>query len=96
VQARLKKNGQPWEISKAFRGAAVIGPWVPLADFPNYMDEAFTFELDGQPRQEGHGTEMQLSPSQILAYAHENFPLCEGDVVFTGKYLSWSRHMWSK
>eukprot|EP00884_Botryococcus_braunii_P018110 jgi/Botrbrau1/4983/Bobra.0396s0010.2 len=84
LQAQLKKNGQPWEISKAFRGAAVIGPWVPLGEFPAYMEEAFTFKLDGTLKQEGHGTDMRLSPAQILDYVDENFPLCEGDVVFTG------------
>lgn len=101
VQAQLKKMGQPWEISKAFRDAAVIGPWVPLAEFPTYLEEVFTFRLDGKLKQEGRGTDMRLLPDEILSFVEENFQLCEGDVVFTGMIQSYemtirvSRHLYN-
>ena len=84
MQAKLKKQGHPWEISKAFRGSAIIGPWIPIADFPEYLEEEFVFKLDGKPVQRGLGTQMTMCPDDALAYMDEHFPLCKDDVVFTG------------
>lgn len=84
VQAGLKKNGHPWEISKTFLGSAIVGPWVPVSEFPSYLSEGFTFSLDGQVRQRGQALQMTLSPEECIHYAAEFFPLCDGDVIFTG------------
>ena len=35
LQRRLKDNGHPWEIAKAFDGSAAIGEWVDLKPTPN-------------------------------------------------------------
>ena len=35
VQARLKKNGHPWEIAKAFDHSAVVGKFIPLKESYN-------------------------------------------------------------
>jgi 2-keto-4-pentenoate hydratase/2-oxohepta-3-ene-1,7-dioic acid hydratase in catechol pathway len=84
VQGALKKQGHPWEISKVFRGSAILGPWIRLHDFPNYLGEEFTFSLDGKVCQRGRGSQMRLSPEKCISYANQHFPLCDGDVVFTG------------
>src|SRR5258708_6102141 len=42
VQADLKKKGHPWELSKVFKNSAIIGPWIPIRDFPDYLEEEFT------------------------------------------------------
>ncbi len=88
LQAKLKKQGHPWEISKAFRGAAIIGPWIPLAEFPNYLDEEFVFKLDGEIVQRGVGTDMTMGPKEALEYMDQHFPLCAQDVVFTGEAIA--------
>jgi 2-keto-4-pentenoate hydratase/2-oxohepta-3-ene-1,7-dioic acid hydratase in catechol pathway len=84
LQAQLKKNGHPWEVSKVFDGSAIIGPWIPLAKFQDYLNQEFSFSIDGKIRQKGKGSEMRLLPLECLRYASEYFPLYEGDVIFTG------------
>jgi 2-keto-4-pentenoate hydratase/2-oxohepta-3-ene-1,7-dioic acid hydratase in catechol pathway len=84
LQADLKKKGHPWEISKVFRGSAVIGPWLSISEASTYLNEKFTFSLEGQIRQVGEGSQMRFSPEQCIAYANEFFPLQAGDVIFTG------------
>ena len=84
VQSRLKKEGHPWELAKVFRGAALIGPWIPLQEFPRYLEEPFTLTVSGKLRQEGRGTQMRLSPTECIRYAATHFPLCPGDALFTG------------
>lgn len=84
VQAQQKKNGHPWEIAKVFANSAVVGPWVKVQDFPHYLEEEFSFTLDGVLRQKSAGKNMRLSPAQCLSYASEFFQLCEGDLIFTG------------
>ncbi len=91
-QSRLKKKGHPWEVSKVFKNSAIIGPWLKVAELPvyfhqyagNYLEAEFTFQLDQVVLQVGKGKDMRLSPKECLKYAAEYFPLCEGDVVFTG------------
>jgi 2-keto-4-pentenoate hydratase/2-oxohepta-3-ene-1,7-dioic acid hydratase in catechol pathway len=83
-QAAQKKAGHPWTTSKVFIDCAVIGPWQRVSEFPNYLSEKFSFALDGQLRQQGFGTEMSLSPAECVAYISEFFPLCPGDLIFTG------------
>jgi 2-keto-4-pentenoate hydratase/2-oxohepta-3-ene-1,7-dioic acid hydratase in catechol pathway len=84
VQEQLKKNGHPWEIGKVFAGSAILGPWISLAEFPDYLERDFSFSLDGKLRQQGRGNQMRLLPKDCVSYAREFFPLCEGDVIFTG------------
>jgi 2-keto-4-pentenoate hydratase/2-oxohepta-3-ene-1,7-dioic acid hydratase in catechol pathway len=84
VQSHLKKEGHPWEASKVFTASAVVGPWISIQEFSDYLTMPFTFKIDGQLRQKGVGTEMRVSPVDCLRYAAGYFPLCEGDLLFTG------------
>ncbi len=83
-QAELKKNGHPWTTAKVFVDAAIVGPWIMLADFPDYKDTPFALELDGQLRQQAKMTDMIMSVMDILPYIESFFPLCPGDLIFTG------------
>lgn len=84
LQATLKKNGHPWTTSKVFPHSAIVGSFIPKNDFPHFVDEEFTFSLEGTVRQKGKGSEMTLSPAKCVAYVSEFFPLRPGDLVFTG------------
>jgi 2-keto-4-pentenoate hydratase/2-oxohepta-3-ene-1,7-dioic acid hydratase in catechol pathway len=84
VQGAAKRAGHPWTLAKVFADAAVLGPWIPVADIPGWLDEPFSFLLDGQKRQEARGREMRFPPAELVSFASRAFPLCRGDVLFTG------------
>lgn len=83
LQKKAKETGGPWEMGKVFPDAAVIGPWIPLENVDLY-DLTFEFSLNGEIRQQDNITHMRMNPVELLQYASEYFPLCAGDVLFTG------------
>lgn len=84
VQAHLKKTGSPWTIAKVFPDSAIVGPWQTIDQLPKYLETHFSFKVNGNLRQEGTATQMTLSPAECVAYLSEQFPLCPGDLIFTG------------
>ncbi len=84
LQATQKKNGHPWTTSKVFPDSAVVGPWVRISEFPNYLEENFTFMLNEEVRQQDMGKNMRMSPIEMVSYISEFFPLVAGDLIFTG------------
>lgn len=84
VQANLKKNGHPWEVGKVFFGAALLGPWIPIDQFSDYLQRPFQLFVNGQARQNGLGTDMRVNPNSCVQYAAQHFPLVSGDAIFTG------------
>jgi len=83
-QVEQKRLGHPWTTSKVFPDCAIIGPWLSLRAFPNYLEENFTFSLAGELRQSGFGKNMRLGPAACIAYISKYFQLVAGDLVFTG------------
>ncbi len=83
-QAELKKNGHPWTTGKVFPDAAVVGPWVPPSRFADYANKEFTFLLGGKVRQRGTANQMTMKIESAIEYASQFFPLCDGDLLFTG------------
>ncbi len=84
LQKKLKEQGHPWEISKCFKHSALIAPFVGQRDFPNWREEVFTLKVNGEIRQQGSLKEALFSPDQAIHHANDHFPLCDGDLVFTG------------
>jgi 2-keto-4-pentenoate hydratase/2-oxohepta-3-ene-1,7-dioic acid hydratase in catechol pathway len=84
LQSDLKKQGLPWEISKVFSDSAIIGPWLKLPDHQDILKEVFTLSINGALKQKGQAQEMRYSPEDCIRYAKECFPLCDGDLLFTG------------
>ncbi|WP_328716684.1 fumarylacetoacetate hydrolase family protein [Halomonas elongata] len=84
VQARLKDNGQPWEVAKAFDGACPMSAFLPLAETPNWNALEFSLEVNGERRQHGLGADMLFAVPMLLAEMSRHFTLLPGDVVLTG------------
>ncbi len=84
LQNLLKKNGHPWTIAKVFKDAAIIGPWIPVKDFSEYMDVEFSLAINNKICQKAYGREMMMKPAELLVYISEYFPVCKGDIIFTG------------
>jgi len=80
-QTKLKKEGYPWTTAKVFVDSAIVGPWRLL---DNLREEPFTLHIDGKLRQQAKISGMTLSPEDCVSYISHFFPLCEGDLLFTG------------
>jgi 2-keto-4-pentenoate hydratase/2-oxohepta-3-ene-1,7-dioic acid hydratase in catechol pathway len=85
LQRRLRSEGMPWELSKAFDNSAVVGSFVPLAELGKpVQDLRFEMRLNGEVRQQGHTADMLHTVDHIVAYASRYFMLKTGDLIFTG------------
>lgn len=84
LQGKLKKAGHPWTTAKVFPYSAIVGPFVLVEEFTEYEKEFFSLTVGGKEVQRGNAEQMLLSISEAIAYASQFFPLCEGDLVFTG------------
>lgn len=84
-QKKLKENGHPWEISKTFKNSAIVTPIKGLKDFDkNWQETHFIFKLNGEIRQTAKLSQAVMNADQIIHYIDHYFPLCDGDLVFTG------------
>ena len=84
LQMRLKEKGLPWEKSKGFDGAAVIGKWLPKSDFKDLNDLNFSLAKNGLEVQKGNTGLMLWKIDELIAYVSKFFMLKKGDIIFTG------------
>ena len=79
VQDSLKEQKLPWAQAKSFRGAAVLGDWVPFDARAEY-----SLAVNGNETQFGSLKEMSWTPNELLEKLAEWAPLQSGDILFTG------------
>ncbi len=84
LQKELKTKGQPWEISKCFKHSALLAPLVGQRDFPDWRTTPFEFFVNDERRQHAALTDAIFGPDQAIHHAAARFPICDGDLVFTG------------
>ena len=85
VQARLRAEGSPWEISKGFDGSAVVGDFIPVDEVAgNLQDLHFSLRIDGKEVQRGHTADMIFPVDEMIAYISRFYTLRMGDLLFTG------------
>lgn len=84
LQKRLREESQPWEISKGFDGAAVIGEWIDKEKFLDCQALHFSLDINGECRQEGCTSDMLCSIDRLIAYISQFFTLKTGDLLYTG------------
>jgi 2-keto-4-pentenoate hydratase/2-oxohepta-3-ene-1,7-dioic acid hydratase in catechol pathway len=79
LQAQAREKGDPWTLSKGFKGFAALGDFIDaVPPFP------FSLSVNGAVRQRGDTREMVFSIDRLLAYVDETFGLGRGDIVYTG------------
>lgn len=83
LQNELKKKGHPWEVAKAFDGAAPLSAFLRPEGIA-LDDIRFSLAVNGEPRQRGHSADMITGILPLLAYISGIFTLEPGDVVMTG------------
>jgi fumarylpyruvate hydrolase len=84
LQRKLKAEGKPWEISKAFDNSAVIGNFLPVAEFDDIQNIQFRLDLNGKTVQNGNSSEMIFPINELVAYVSRFFTVKIGDILFTG------------
>jgi len=83
LQTQLKNKGKPWEIAKAFDGAA------PLGDFKPFLNQdlqalEFTCHVNGQLRQHGRTKDMLYTVARQIHILSQTWALLPGDAIYTG------------
>lgn len=84
VQRRLKANGHPWEVAKAFDNSAVIGGFVPVTELGDIHTIEFRLDLNGKTVQQGNSADMIFPIEELISYTSRYFTLKIGDILFTG------------
>ena len=84
LQQRLRQNGEPWEIAKAFDGSAAIGTWIAKEELPVDSGIEFSLQINGNTVQEGNTRDMTHNIDNIIAYVSQFFTLKMGDIIYTG------------
>ena len=84
LQAQLKAKGLPWEKSKSFDGATVLGKWVDKNQFKNLQNLDFELTNNNKVVQKGNTALMLYTIDQLIAHVSQYFTLKIGDVLFTG------------
>jgi len=84
IQRKLKSNGHPWEISKAFDNSAVIGHFIPVSEISDVQNIEFHLDINGKTVQQGNSKDMIFPVDELIAYTSKFFTLKIGDILFTG------------
>ena len=85
LQQKFKRDGLPWEISKAFDNSAIIGKFVSIAEEGLNMDAIpFRLDIDGKTVQQGNTADMIFKTNEIIEYVSRYITLKMGDLIFTG------------
>ena len=84
LQRKLRSQGLPWEISKAFDNSAVTGTFMPLEQLGKVDNLSFHLDINGQKVQEGNTGDMLFSVVKLVAYVCRFFSLKIVDMIYTG------------
>ncbi len=84
IQRKLKSNGHPWEISKAFDNSAVVGNFIPVSEIRDVQNIEFHLDINGKTVQQGNSKDMIFPVDELIAYTSKFFTLKIGDILFTG------------
>jgi fumarylpyruvate hydrolase len=84
LQIKMREQGRPWEIGKAFDHSAPIGPVHRRADVGEVQAGAIALTVDGKTRQSSDLKNLIWSVNEVIANLSTLFALQPGDLIFTG------------
>lgn len=84
LQKKLRQEGKPWEICKAFDNSAVIGSFIRKEEAGDIQNIDFRLDLNGATVQQGNTRDMIFPVNELIAYISRFFTLKIGDILFTG------------
>ena len=84
LQMKMREQGRPWEIGKAFDFSAPIAPLRTRAEVGEIDAGEIRLEVDGEVRQKSDITHLIWSVPETIANLSTLFELQPGDLIFTG------------
>ena len=84
LQMRMREQGRPWEIGKAFDYSAPIGPITALRESGAIDAGAIALSVDGKAVQGSDITHLIWNVSETIAQLSTLFELQPGDLIMTG------------
>lgn len=84
LQMRMREQGRPWEIGKAFDYSAPIGPITSIEDSGEIDRGAILLTVDGKTTQSSDLTHLIWNVSETIAQLSTLFELQPGDLIMTG------------
>lgn len=84
LQMRMREQGRPWEIGKAFDYSAPIGPISTISETGEITSGAITLDVDGKRTQSSDLTQLIWSVNETIANLSTLFALQPGDLIMTG------------
>lgn len=84
LQMRMREQGRPWEIGKAFDYSAPIGPITPLAQRGALDAGAIALTVEGKTVQSSDITHLIWNVNETIAQLSTLFELQPGDLIMTG------------
>ena len=84
VQRQLIEKGLPWEKSKAFDSAAVLGGFIRKEELGDLGKLEFSLRKNGEVVQLGNSCDMIFAVDTIIEYISQFVTLKIGDLIYTG------------
>ncbi len=85
LQTKLRTDGLPWEVCKAFDNSAVVGEFVAIDQLDGDVEKLpFHLNINGQTVQQGNTQDMLFKLDEIIEYISRFFTLKMGDLIYTG------------
>lgn len=84
LQMRMREQGRPWEIGKAFDYSAPIGPITRIADSGALDAGAIALTVDGKTVQSSDLAKLIWNVNETIAQLSTLFELRPGDLIMTG------------
>ncbi len=83
-QDELKKNGHPWERSKAFDNSCPLSGFVPMREISDLQNLQFKLWVNDNIRQSGDSANMMYNCISLIQEITGVMTLLPGDVILTG------------
>jgi fumarylpyruvate hydrolase len=84
LQIKMREQGRPWEIGKAFDHGAPVGLLHPQASVGELLNADISLEVNGQVRQQSNLSHLIWSINETIANLSTLFELQPGDLIFSG------------
>jgi len=84
LQAAAKDKRRPWDTSKDFEQAAILGPLTRAAAAGELGPKRIFMAVNGQIRQDAHLSDMIHGVAEVIADLSTYYHLGPGDLIMTG------------